>query len=501
MTQKTVNRTFAGLAVLLICGLIAGPTYAAAATPDRPADSDITLWVKTAVDQDPRVDTPEVTVATRDGIVTLSGEVDSLAARNYAVQEAKKIRGVLGVIDELVVGPAFRSDEQIEDAITRRLASNPEIESTDLVASSVDGEVTLSGTVSSWAEREEAELLASEVAGVKQVTNNIVTTWTATRTDREIRSDVLASLDRDVYLTDLPVEVAVKDGIVTLTGTVGNAYEHDRAFDDARWVRGVADVHNDLDVDWMENQGVAAKQRIPGDDQLKAAVRDELDQDWRLDPTGINVDVDMGAVTLSGTVFTHEERRIAERDARDVVGVAWVTNRLFAQVDARDDQAIQDDVQFDLDTDYATADLDINAAVHHGVVTLSGEVGTWFERSHAADLAAGVSGVKEVVNHLTVARSSWKLDADLTKSIKSNLTWNWTTWWVHDDIGVTVHNGVATLSGNVNTWAERSEAATVAIDTPGVWKVDNRITVDGYDYPWSEYYYHGPYDYGLQQSK
>ncbi len=496
MTQKAANR-IAGIVVLLISGLIAAPSSAAS----RPADADINLWVRSAINQDPRVDTPDIKVSTRDGIVTLSGEVASLAARSYADMEAKKIRGVLGVINELVVGPAWRSDEEIRTAVARRLAASPVIESKDLMATSVDGAVTLTGTVDSWAEREQAELLASEVAGVKKVTNDIVTRWTATRTDAEIRSDVLASLQRDVYLTGLPIAVTVQDGVVTLTGTVGNPYERDRAYQDARWVRGVANVRNRLDVDWLETRGVAANRPIPSDDELKAAVRAELDQDWRLDPTGISIAVDLGSVTLTGSVFTHEERRIAEQDARDVVGVAWVTNRLFAQVDARDDQAIQDEVQFNLDTDYATADLDIDATVHHGIVTLSGKVGSWFERSHAATLASSVRGVKEVVDHLTVARSSWKLDADLTSSIKSGLKWNWTTWWVHDDIGVTVHNGVATLSGNVNSWVERAEAGNVALDTPGIWKVDNRLTVDGYDYPWSEYYSNGPYEYGLNQAR
>jgi len=430
--------------------------------------------------------------------VTLSGRVADLAALKYAELEAKKIRGVLGVINEIVVEPAWRSDEAIHDAVTRRLASSPSIASDHILATVIDGQVILSGVVGSWAERAQAELISSEVAGVKEVVNDIMTRSTANRTDEEILSDIQATLARDVYLTGLPITVTVDHGIVNLTGIVGNAYERDRADDDARWVRGVDDVNNKLDVDWLFDRGSVARRRVLGDDEIKTAVRAELDQDRRLDPTGIKIDVDMGTVTLEGTVYSRAERRIAEHDARDVVGVAWVSNRLFAQVDARDDKMILNDVDFKLDTDFATTDLDIDAAIDHGTVTLSGEVANWYERSRAAMVAADVTGVKEVVNHITVAPSSWKLDADLTASLKHNLTWNWTTWWVHDDIGVTVHNGVATLSGNVNTWAERTEATNVALDTPGVWKVDNRLTVDGYNYPWSEYYYHGPYEYDLR---
>lgn len=496
MKQQTLNRV-AGLTVLLICVLIATPSNAAT----RPTDSNINLWVANAIHQDPRVHSTDISVKTHDGIVTLSGQVASLAAYNYAEMEAKKIRGVLGVINELVVGPAWRSDKKIREAVSRRLAASPAISSQTLSATSIEGKVILSGTVDSWAEREQAALVASEVAGVKQVVNDITTKATPIRTDAEVLADVKASLARDVYLTGLPITVLVHDGIATLTGIVGNAYERDRAYDDARWVRGVAGVGNELKVDWLFDRNSVAGRRVLSDRELKAAVRTELDQDWRLDPTGISIEVDLGAVTLKGTVYSREERRLAERDARDVVGVAWVTNRLFAQVDARDDKIIRNEVEFFLDTDFATADLGLDATVHHGVVTLTGEVGDWFERSRAATIAEDVSGVKEVINDITVAPSSWKLDSDLTASLKHNLTWNWTTWWVHDDIGVTVHNGVATLSGDVNTWAERSEASNVALNTPGVWKVDNRLTVDGYDYPWSEFYYFGPYEYGLQETK
>lgn len=56
-------------------------------------------------------------------------------------------------------------------------------------------------------------------------------------------------------------------------------------------------------------------------------------------------------------------------------------------------------------------------------------------------------------------------------------------------------NGVATLVGTVDTWAERKEARRVANRTPGVWMVDNRIQVNGWDSPWETWYFLGPNDY------
>ena len=65
--------------------------------------------------------------------------------------------------------------------------------------------------------------MASEVGGVKEVKNNIFTKWSSTRSDLEIKNDAVAAIGRDVYLTGLPITVTVQDGIVSLSGSVGNA--------------------------------------------------------------------------------------------------------------------------------------------------------------------------------------------------------------------------------------------------------------------------------------
>ena len=63
------------------------------------------------------------------------------------------------------------------------------------------------------------------------------------------------------------------------------------------------------------------------------------------------------------------------------------------------------------------------------------------------------------------------------------------------NIKVKVKDGVAIMTGDVDTWAERREAGRVAFMTQQVWEVDNRITVNGFDYPWDEYHFKDPYAY------
>jgi hypothetical protein len=66
---------------------------------------------------------------------------------------------------------------------------------------------------------------------------------------------------------------------------------------------------------------------------------------------------------------------------------------------------------------------------------------------------------------------------------------------VADRIRVAVKHGVATLSGDLDTWGERFDAARVAFGIEGVRRVLNRLTVQGYDYKWEKWEYEAPYYY------
>jgi osmotically-inducible protein OsmY len=480
------HNTFLKAAMMAVPFLVVAAVSTAQAAV---ADTEANYYVKEALRGDDRVDAAEVTATTKDGIVTLTGSVANLAAKKYAVDEAKKINGVLGVIDEITVSPSYQLDSDIGDAVRRRILNSPTVVSQNLHVTTKDGVVTLSGTVDSYAERYQAELLASEVHGVKEVKNSIFTKWESSRSDQEIKNDVLAALERDVYLSGLPITASVEDGTVTLSGSVGNAYEKQRAADDARWISNVTNVKNDLGVKWYEEHGVRGKKPIRTEEQLAASVYDALRQDTRVPSSDIHVNVQYGHVTLDGSVYTRYEEQIAEEDAQNVVGVAWVSNHLFARADKRADWAIAGDVDFNLATDAVLDGFDIDTNVKDGIVTLSGQVHSWYERSHADSVASRVKGVKDVINNIEVARTNWKKDGELVKSINDRLKGDWTTWWVTDKINVTVKSGVATLEGDVNKWDQRTKAGDLALHVAGISEVDNRLTVKGVDYPWDEYHY------------
>ena len=462
---------------------------------NKVADHNITYWVKNALRHDARIDASEITVRSQEGIVTLSGKVKNLAAKRYADLEAKKINGVLSVINKIVVMPSYRWDSEIANDVRRRILNSAVIESQGISVTCVDGKVTLSGKVATWSEAQEARLLASEVRGVKDVTNSLWAEHKGKRNDQEIKDDAVAAIDRDVYLSGLPIAVSVKDGVITLEGSVGSAYERDRAGGDILWISHVKGVENNLKVEWWENSSVRKKTPAPSADALKKAVQATLNRDTRVDELDISIKASYGHVTLDGSVPNRYQKRVAGQDARDVVGVGWVMNNLFVLADRREDWAIRDDVAFNLNTDYILHGFDIGVKVKDSVVTLSGSTHAWYEKLHAENLAADVRGVKRVINTIKVDWDRRYSDAALAKEVKSRLKWNWTTHSVYDKIDVTVKNGVAILDGEVNRWSERREAGHVALHTEGVWTVDNRLTVHGYDYPWEEWHAKGPHVY------
>jgi osmotically-inducible protein OsmY len=172
------------------------------------ADSDINYWVNEALFEDPRIDASEITASTFDGIVTLSGTVRNLAAKEYADSETKKIRGVLGVINKIVVMPDFRFDTDIAQDVRHRIVNSSTIVSNNINVVYTDGKVSLAGEADSWAEKQEAGLLASEVRGVTAVNNNLLVRYKSKRSDQEIKKDAISALNRDVYLTGLPIRMS-----------------------------------------------------------------------------------------------------------------------------------------------------------------------------------------------------------------------------------------------------------------------------------------------------
>ena len=470
-----------GVMAVLLCFI----WVSAATSTDRPGDETITSWVKESLREDPRIDASRIHVATDAGIVHLTGEVPDLSSKKYAERETEKISGVRGVIDEMVVYVPYRSDTDIEQDLRRAFLNSADLALRSVEVKVRDGRVSLAGGVQSFAEKTEAELIATELKGVRSVENEIIVANRLIRSDQEIRQDIIDAIGRDVYLLDLLIDAQVDHGVVTLTGNVDTPYQKERAEEDCLSVANVKEVRNELSVGVPETVEVHRKSPTPSSSELEKNVYAELYQDLRLiDPFGIQVKAASGRVTLSGTVPSYYQKRLAAGDAHEVIGVVEVTNLISVDTAWREDEKTRDDVEFALDTDATLSGSDIQVLVKNGTVTLDGNVNTPYERDHATEVASRILGVRDVINSIHVNRFHKHSDAGLKKRIETRLTADGETRRIADHILVSVDEGIVTLSGEVDTWSEYKEAARTASLTDGVWEVVNRLRVSGASYPW-----------------
>jgi len=212
-------------------------------------DQQILSDVQDALTWDVRVDSRNIDVEVQDGVVTLSGTVDTYTQKLDANQIVSRIKGVVDVVNNLVVRPTIiRSDEEIRGDIGEAFRRDVLVDETNLTVNVSNGIVILKGAVATTAEKNAAESDAWLTPGVTDVINNIVVTPAVARMDQEIEEDVRAALARDTRIDIKNIDIEVVDSIVYLRGTVDDFIQKWIASDIAWWTPGVRDVINELTV-------------------------------------------------------------------------------------------------------------------------------------------------------------------------------------------------------------------------------------------------------------
>ena len=208
--------------------------------------------------------------------------------------------------------------------------------------------------------------------------------------------------------------------------------------------------------------------------RVREAVQQQLEWDPAVDASGIGVTAHEGAVTLTGSINTYAGKLAAERATKRVHGVRAVANDLEVKlVVGRTDADIAADAATMLKLHNEVPDS-VQAAVHHGHVTLTGTVDWHYQRMQAEKVVRYVNGVRHVANRITVVPRA--AGRDLHKRIAQALHRNATLDANHID--VTVTGSVAHLRGTTTTWLQRDAAERAAYDAPGITVVDNQILVD-----------------------
>ena len=215
-----------------------------------------------------------------------------------------------------------------------------------------------------------------------------------TKTDAELKKDVTAELEWDPSINASEVGVAVKEGVVTLSGhldSYAEKYAIERAVARVHGVKAIA-----IEVDVKLESG---HQR--SDSEIAGAAETALKWHSLVPAERIQVQVEKGWVTLKGEVDWDYQRRNAEKTVRPLTGVVGVSNTIALKPSvAPDNVANRIREAFTRHAQREAKHIEIN--VHGGVVTLRGKVGSWAERSAAFGAAWAAPGVTSVVNELTV---------------------------------------------------------------------------------------------------
>lgn len=468
-------------------------------------DADITTAVETQIILDPGVKLNTLDVETANGVVTLSGSVDNILAKDRAVRVAQTVKGVRAVVDRISVDPPLRSDSALEKDIGGAFDHDPLSESWEVEATVKNGTVTLSGVVDSWAERDLVGKIAKGVRGVRAVENKIAVSYKAERSDNEIKEEIERRLTWDALVDDSLIDVKVEASEVVMTGAVGSVAERLRAFSDG-WVAGVKSVDTSgLEVKWWARNDKLRKDKYVSrsDSEIRDAVQDAFLYDPWVNRSKIVVYVDNGQVTLSGVVDNLKAKRAAARDARNTVGVRKVKNHIRVRPSTPTDEEIAKNIGEVLRMDPYMERQEIYVSVANGEVYLSGTVDSYFEKAHADAITAGIYGVTEVHNLLKVEDNDvltynpyidpwyvydydWYVypdiipvesDREIKEAINDELFWS--PFVDSDDITVTVDDGIATLSGTVESWGEYNAAVENALEGGAV-AVDNDLMVSSW---------------------
>lgn len=214
------------------------------------------------------------------------------------------------------------------------------------------------------------------------------------KTDHQVQQDVIQELHWEPSIDSTQIGVAVKDGIVTLTGDVGSYAEKWDAELVSQRVQGVRGTAIEIQVTLP-----GASQR--SDTDIARTAENILQWATVLPVEAIKVQVEKGWITLTGDVEWDYQRQAASRAVRHLMGVTGVSDQISIKPSVSL-SAVKTDIEAALKRRAAVDAQDISVEVKGSDIFLTGKIHSWQDRELARRSAWNTPGVRNVYDNITV---------------------------------------------------------------------------------------------------
>ncbi|QEM03591.1 BON domain-containing protein [Mucilaginibacter rubeus] len=216
-------------------------------------DSQIQKDVMDELKWQPFLNSSAIGVAVKNGIVTLSGTVDTFSKKITAERAAKKVIGVKAIAEDIQIGvsPVYRkTDTEIAEAVLNALKWHSAVPDDKIKIKVEDGAVTMEGELEWEYQRVSAKTAIQDLTGVRSVINLI--TLRPRISPAELEQKISAAFQRSANIDATKVHAGISGNTVTLTGRVRSFAESEDAADVAWAAPGVFHVVNNLDIEEPE---------------------------------------------------------------------------------------------------------------------------------------------------------------------------------------------------------------------------------------------------------
>jgi len=326
--MKTIHRRIPA-SLALAFALTAGTSGLLSATPEPGPSTpeEATSFMKMDIDADPFMKGSNLRIVVQNHIALLEGSALTLDQAERAAARAMATATIRGVVNAVEIIPSADHGGSLKDQAEAALKTQKLLDASHVKVSESAGRVILTGSVGTWDEQELAREIISRVPAVRVIENRLQVTFEGIRTDSQIEEQIKFLIADDPLYTGLDFGVTVKDGVVALSGNVGNKGEADRLVRRS-YVTGVIEV-NAVNIDINSDlalEGLSDKHLT--EQEILATLRDAYALDPRVDESQIQMRFKEGVLTLAGLVNDQNEKDAAESTARGIPGIFTISNQL-----------------------------------------------------------------------------------------------------------------------------------------------------------------------------